>query len=115
MFTFQSDQGGATEIQMGAIGIAVVTAQAVSVGITAIPHPFTDGSWGGWLWHSYFAAKLFVASAAGIEPQMTHRIVVDSKAARKVDEDERLVVVVENSASNGIEIFTAFRFLSKIY
>ena len=37
-----SDQTAATEDQLGAIGMAVVSDQAVAVGVTAVPTPITD-------------------------------------------------------------------------
>ena len=111
----RSDQAAATESQMGAYGICVVTAQAVSVGITAIPHPDTDGSWDGWLYHQYFAEHLQFISAVGVLPDMTRRIEVDSKAMRKVSEDDRLVFVVENSSASGMSLYDSFRVLSKLH
>ncbi len=110
-----SDQQSATELQLGAVGIAVVTQQAQSVGITAIPHPDTDAAWGGWMWHSYFARKIFFTTGVGFQFDVMHQIPIDSKSMRKVDEDERLVVVVENSAAFGIDIYANIRILSKVH
>jgi len=110
-----SDQVAATEDIVGAFGIAVVTAQAVSVGITAVPHPGTDAAWGGWLYHTFFAAQMRFASAIGLHPDWVTNTVIDSKAMRKVDEDERLVVVIENMATTGLLFFHSERFLSKIH
>ncbi len=39
---FQSDQVAATETQLGAIGLCVVSDQAAAIGITAVPTPDTD-------------------------------------------------------------------------
>ena len=115
LITFGSDQAAATESQLGAYGIAVVTAQAVSVGITAVLHPATDASWDGWLYHTYLSAHIQVVSASGIMPDMQHQIVVDSKAMRKVSEDDRLVFVIENTVSTGLQFFDSFRILSKLH
>ena len=116
IFGWLSDQVSVDEDQMGAFGICVVTAQAVSVGITAIPHPATDAAWGGWLLHTFFQSKLEVLSAVGIRPDIMHNMVLDSKAMRKVDEDERLVVVVENTDTGfGIRVGHSERFLSKVH
>ena len=115
LFSYRSDQFAASEVQIGAVGIAVVTEQASTVGITAVPHPNTDSAWGGWLWHSYFLSRVDVSSAVGVQFDGVHNIVIDSKAMRKVDEDERLVVVVENSGAFGIQFNTSERFLSKIH
>ena len=115
LFSFKSDQSAASEENVGALGIAVVTAQAVSVGITAIPHPVTDAAWGGWFYHTYFSRAMLVLSGVGVDPNNVMNIVIDSKAARKVDEDERLVVVIENSSAAGMEVTTMERFLSKLH
>ena len=109
---WKSDQTVANEDQMGAFGICLVSAQAVSVGITAVPHPDMDVSY-PWLWHSFFASSFVLATAVGFEPNAFHSIVVDSKAMRKVTDDHRLAVVVENSNSDGIVVYDAFRFLTK--
>ena len=115
LFSYGSDQVAATEDIVGAFGICVVTAQALSVGITAVPHPATDASWGGWLYHTFFAQQMRFASAIGLEPQWVNNIVIDSKAMRKVDEDERLVVVIENTSTTGMLFYNSERFLSKVH
>ena len=114
-FVWMSDQAVAIESQIGAVGIGVVSEQAATVGITAIPFPDTDAAWGGWLWHSYFASRLEFASAIGFQPQMANRIVIDSKGMRKVGENERLVVVVQNSAPFGMRVLHNVRILSKVH
>ncbi len=115
LFGYASDQLAASEVQLGAIGICVVTAQAESVGISAVPHPDTDAAWGGWLYHSYFANRQRFASAVGFQSDGFITQEVDSKAMRKVDEDERLVMVVQNSGANGMDFYFRARFLSKIH
>ena len=115
-FGIQSDQVAATENQFGAFGIAVVTAQALSVGITAIPHPGTDAAWGGWFVHRYFSQTFLLSSAVGTESNFMQQYEIDSKAMRKVDEDERLVVVCENfHATAGLAVWFMARFLSKLH
>jgi len=41
--------------------------------------------------------------------------VIDSKAMRKIGENERLVVVVENIASAGMVFWNSERFLTKVH
>jgi len=115
LFSYMSDQSAAIESQIGAVGIGVVSEQAASVGITAVPFPATDASWGGWLWHSYFQSRLEFLSATGFDPNMAHNIVIDSKAMRKVGENERLVVVVQNVSAFGIRVLSNIRILSKVH
>ena len=115
IFTFMSDQAAANENVLGAVGIGVVSEQAATVGITAIPHPATDAAWGGWLWHSFFASRLQFVSAVGVLPEMAQTIVIDSKAMRKVGENERLVLVMENSSIKGLQFGMSVRILSKVH
>ena len=113
-FGWSSDSAAATEDQLGAYGIGLVSAQAVSVGITAIPHPATDASWGGWLYHSFFFSQTQFLSSIGLMFDKMHTVEIDSKAMRKVGDEERIVMVVENSgATHGISFFDSVRILSK--
>ena len=114
MFYFGSDQSAAIEETLGAVGIGIVSEQAATVGVTAVPHPDTDAAWGGWLWHSYFAARTQVASAIGFEQSLQH-IVIDSKGMRKIGENERLIMVVANSSSFGMLMTMSARFLTKVH
>ena len=107
-----TDQIAAAELQLGAIGIGVVSAQAAALGITAVPHPDTDASWGGWMWHTYYAER-FSESGTGLGFDVVRKYVIDSKAMRKVGDEERMIMVIENSAATGILLYTAFRVLSK--
>ena len=108
LVSIQSDSVTASENQIGAFGICVVTAQAESVGITAIPHPVTDAAWGGWFVHRYFSNQLKFLDGTGLYPQWATHYEIDSKGMRKLDEDERLVVVVENAAAVGMLIADQF-------
>ncbi len=115
LITVGSDQQSATELGMGAFGLGLVSEQASTLGITALPLPDSDSGWKGWLWHSYFAFNTFFRSASGISYDVQRfTIDMDSKAMRKMGSDMRLVLVVENSGAFGIEVFTAFRLLSKV-
>jgi len=115
LFGWKSDQQSANEDQMGAVGFGLVSAQAASVGITALPHPDTDASWDGWLWHSYFASSVVFTTGAGFLFDVFNRIMIDSKAMRKVGSDERVVAVVENSNSDGLSVYIGMRLLTKAY
>ena len=115
IFSVRSDQLVASEAQIGAFGIGVVSDQAESVGITAIPHPHTDASWGGWLYHSYFANFFSFVTGSGYQPQDASRVVIDSKAMRKVGDRERLVTVVENVGTAGFQFWNSERILSKVH
>jgi len=115
LFVWGTDQPGADEDQIGAYGIGVVSAQAASVGITAVPHPVADAAWGGWLFYSYFMSRTEFGTAVGVEFNNMRQIVVDSKAMRKVGDEERLVMVVENTSLDGMIFGDYERILSKAF
>jgi len=56
---------------------------------------------------------VFFASSIGRTFDVLTHYLVDSKAMRKVGDEERLVVVIENSAAFGIEVYHNIRILSK--
>jgi len=115
LVSVRSDQVVASENMLGAFGIGIVTEQAATAGIASIPHPVTDGGWDGWMWHTYFADRFTFLDSSGFSDGVSPRhYVIDSKAMRKVDGNERLVVVVENSTATGINVTSMERILSKV-
>ena len=85
---------------IGAYGIGIVSAEAFTVGITAVPEPFSDGDWGGWFVYETFSMRVEFRSDTGVlaGDQSTLSIPIDSKAMRKVESNEALVVVAESQA-----------------
>jgi len=84
----------------GAFGIAKVTSAAAAAGVGSIPTPITEVGWDGWLWHSFFT--VLGGLSGGADGAGFQRIVIDSKAMRKMNEDEAIVLVSEQ-----IEVGTA--------
>ncbi len=106
----RSDQAAAIEVQQAAVGLAVVTSQAVAVGITAVPTPVTDIASNEWLQHQVlFAHHQEVTDRA--EPAEVYKI--DSKAMRKVEVGQDLILVLENAAATGIVVNIGGRILVK--
>ena len=113
----QSDQSVATEDQDCAIGLAVVSSQSSAIGASALPTPITDQGSGKWfLWdyqHSSFLFKDATGTSSTFGMQQRR---VDSKAMRKVGQDEDVVLVVEAPGfSDGLTIVSAFRMLIKLH
>ncbi len=110
----RSDQAAAIETQAAAIGMAVVSDQASAIGVTAVPTPITDGASDLWYLHKYIFAD---------ESNLTDRtrgatkVSIDSKAMRKVNGDEDIVLVSELSGAIGAGaiITVALRFLLKLH
>ena len=66
-------------------GIALVTAEAFAVGITAVPLSIMDMDWDGWLWHTLQGPLigLSVTESDNTGPLSQVRLEIDSKAMRK--------------------------------
>ena len=112
----ESDQTAAVEQQTGALGIAVVSEQARAAGAASLPGPQTNSDWDGWLWWYGFSYRLQVLSQSGMNPNFVHEIVVDSKAMRKIGEQDALVYMAENaSASHVFNVAVNTRELWKLH
>ena len=94
----QSDQAAAIEEQSIGFGIAVVSDQAVAAGIGSIPTPVTEAGSNLWFMHHFLFAD---------ESNLTDRTrngqfrAYDSKAMRKVEVGQDLVVVLEGGGIGG--------------
>jgi len=114
IITIISDQVGASEAPFGAVGFSVVSDQAQAVGITAIPDPISDSGSDLFFVHQYFDAPLNVGTAASFA-NISKTFAFDSKAMRKVSEDQTIVVSVANSsATAGLQYILQFRMLLKV-
>ncbi len=115
LVSIESDQLIADEIQIGALGLAVVSDQANAVGVTAVPTPITDMASDLWFVHQLMYNSLGFATAVGFNPKMNTEYVIDSKAMRKVDIGQEIVVVGELSAAGqGFTLTTGGRILIKV-
>jgi len=94
-YSIRSDQEVQTENQFAAAGAAVVSDQAVAVGVTAVPTPFTDAGSDLWFLHQRLANSVGILTAVGISGQVASHYEVDSKAMRRVEDGSDIVFVVE--------------------
>ena len=78
-------------------GIAKATEAAIAAGIASVPTPLTEQDWDGWLfWTKLTVASVTATIADGVNAAaVQHRVEIDSKAMRKVPEDEGLYAAVE--------------------
>ncbi len=106
----RSDQSAAIEVQQAALGMAVVSDQSVGIGVTAVPTPVTDLASSMWFQHRVlFAHHQEITDRS--EPAVNYSI--DSKAMRKVELGQDVILVLENAAATGIVVNIAGRFLVK--
>jgi len=98
---------------VGAYGVAIVTDRAFAAGAASIPGPFTDAGWDGWaVWRSWSGHLEFQGGAA-VTLLGSIQQEVDSKAMRKMTDDETLVLMAE-SQSGSVEISMPLRLLFKL-
>ena len=83
----------------GAFGIGIVSDEAFTVGVTAIPGPLTDAFWPGWLVHQFISVRsvniMAVANNAIQDAGAFIQRDIDSKAMRKFDVGETMVAMLE--------------------
>ncbi len=97
---------------VGAFGAGIVSFEAAAIGVTAVPHPYRDSDWGGWMiWESYQFRLEHDSNIGKFMP--TIRIPIDSKAMRKVGPNEVIVFVAE-SQEGAYQINETVRLLLKL-
>ncbi len=97
---------------VGAFGVAIVSDRAFAAGAASIPGPFDDAGWDGWFVWGSFGDTYEFSDATGILSVSKDHI-VDSKAMRKVTDDETIVFMAE-SQSGAFDINMPLRMLLKL-
>ncbi len=112
---YRSDQVASSENYGGNFGIAVVFDQAAAIGVTAIPTPVTDIGSDLFFVYEQMYGQLDSADAIG-RLEIGHIHTFDSKAMRKVNQSEDVVVVQETpSFINSFFQVQSFRMLVKLH
>ena len=97
---------------VGAYGLCVVSSQALAAGVASVPTPWNEPGWDGWfVWRS-FSLDFEFETSVGFGRNALHQE-VDSKAMRKVQANEAVVLVAESQAG-GFEISMPLRMLMKL-
>ena len=92
-----SDQTGADEFVQGAFGMQTVSEAASAAGVAAVPTPLAEPDADFFVYQPFAENFLFV-SGVGVN-EITGQgstYTIDSKAMRKVDIDDDVVITVEN-------------------
>ncbi len=114
-FAVRSDQTAANEIYDAAVGYAVVSDQSVAIGVTAVPTPWTDLGSDLWFVHQMKMDRFMFISGIGVENSQVRGWQYESKAMRKVENGQDVIVVGESSSlGNGCVIHYAARMLIKL-
>jgi len=103
----------------GAFGIGVFATEAWAVGTTAVPGPYSDPEWDGWmLWQPWILNRGRITPASGDNdvyvPPFQREL--DVKSMRKLDPGYTLGLVIESSASSVLspEYWFGMSFLTKL-
>ncbi len=115
IWRLKSDQVAATEDQVAMLGHAVVSDQASAIGVTAVSTPSTDSNSDLFFQYNVLFNDFQLGSAVGAMQQGTNQE-IDSKAMRKVEEGEDMVITLETgSLSAGVIVSTFTRELIKLH
>ena len=106
LLVYLTGAGGAkTEGFRYGFGMCVVSENAAGVGITAIPAPITDIAWDGWFVYETGTIAQMFTGLGEASPTQSSRIVIDSKAMRKIKQSDVIVGVIEfDEQGDGAEI-----------
>ena len=110
-----SDTGAVNDDVRWTAGLAVMDAKQVAAGVTAFPFPGSDSNWDGWFWWSTGIVRQ-VMTPDFSEGLTYNRKVIDSKAMRKIGQDQVVACVIETqnaAGTNGILVSVSARFLFK--
>ena len=114
--SIRSDQVAASESQSAMFGQAVVSEQAAAIGVTAVPTPSTDGDSDLWMVFETLTSRFELLSSVGFDQQSLVSLPIDSKAMRKVEGGQDVVIVAETSTvSTGAVVQMAVRQLIKLH
>ncbi len=112
---WSSDQIATSENPFGGFGMMVVNDTAAALGITAIPSPTGDPGSPWFVWEG-LNTKLIFGTNVGFIESAGQPVVVDSKAMRKVGDNEDVAVVVDNAhGTHGAQIQAVGRMLIKLH
>ena len=97
---------------VGAYGIGIVSDQAFAAGAASMPGPWSDKDWGGWLvWMAIGFRYEFISGTGALLGSVQQ--IIDSKAMRKVQQNETVVAVAESQAV-AFDIYDPWRMLVKL-
>ena len=114
-FFNRSDQISSGEDYGSSFGMAVVSSQAAAVGVTAVPTPNTDRGSDLFFVYEEIFGHLSFSSGIGVR-ELGQTVYIDSKAMRKVNDDQDISITVETPANTDSAVVVAGgRFLIKLH
>jgi len=98
--TANMDVAAADDGMVLGCGLIVLDDAVVAAGATAMPSPATDLN-ANWWWHSFIGLRALATSNEGLAGGASGRILIDTKAMRKVKQNESIVLVVDAVLTSG--------------
>jgi len=112
----RSDQAAVSEDYQVAMGMSVVSDQANAIGVTAVPTPATDSGSDMFFVYEQVLGHFQFLDSTGFHPAAATVLQFDSKAMRRVNDDQDLAVTLETAAaSSGAVAQMMFRQLVKLH
>ena len=82
------------------IGMGIVSLDAFAVGQTAMPNPFDDSVWPGWMWMASGGIRTAVAGLAVGDPSVNPLIIpIDAKSMRKLGLNEIVFISIQTGVN----------------
>ncbi len=85
----------ASSDMFGAFGIGIASLAAFTAGIASLPTPITEEDSENWLYHQYFGITSKLDTLSAGEELASYRVEIDSKAMRKVSQDQVTYAALE--------------------
>ena len=116
LMQMDSDQVLLSEHQTGALGMTIVSDDALAAGIASIPGPISDASNDWFLWQAALNVRT-LATATGMQSPTGVQYMLDSKAQRVFQQGTSIAVVYENNspgAGGGTHLMFSIRLLTRL-
>ncbi len=91
----------ASDTAIVTVALGIVSADAIALGLTAMPDPDSEPEYPWLYWHTTFTNFEGSADAPGQELAMTDRFTIESRAMRKVGPRQGLVAVAQYVDASG--------------
>ena len=116
MVHIQSDQATGAEEQSIGVGGCVVSDEASAIGVTALPTPITSLGSELWFWLELMQLSVGAATGAGSQVNTGQMWMTDSKAMRRVQVGQDILIMTEGAVTNdGALVTIGGRMLLKLH
>ena len=114
LLAFLTTSGAANSVKMLAVGLIVVSTEALAAGVASISSPLSDLN-APWLWHGFMICGRTTVTEGEDSFMTSNRLTVDSKSMRRLKPNQSIVFVAQPQNLAGtetIQISMGFRVLT---